>query len=364
MLPIGLELRGRRAVVIGGGAVAERKVRALLAAGADDVMVIAPDVHPALESAANEGRIRLERRAYAPHDLAGARLVFAATNAPALNAAVVREARSRGALVDDASDAANSDFFSAATHRVGPLTFTVDSGGGAPAFAKRLRAELQTHFDERYGRAAETLAGLRTLVVASVPPAERAALLARLAARPLDELAALEPASYEDEILREREREPIERLVAASRASTLAMWQARHAGAILARCGIASTILPLSTRGDLVLDRSLSELGSDGVFVKELERALRERRADYAVHSCKDLPSTLPDDMHLAAIGRRDEPRDAFCSERSPSFEALPAGARVGTSSPRRRALLAALRPDLVYENLRGNLETRLRKLR
>jgi len=105
-------------------------------------------------------------------------------------------------------------------------------------------------------------------------------------------------------------------------------------------------------------------LGTDGVFIKELELALRERRADYAVHSCKDLPSLLADDMTLAAVGRREDPRDAFCSEHYASFEALPPGARVGTSSPRRRALLRALRPDLTYLDIRGNIDTRLRKLR
>jgi hydroxymethylbilane synthase len=105
-------------------------------------------------------------------------------------------------------------------------------------------------------------------------------------------------------------------------------------------------------------------VGNDGVFVKELESALRDGRADYAVHSCKDLLSTLPDDMTLAAVGKREDPRDAFCSEHYASFEALPAGARVGTSSPRRRALLRALRPDLTYLDIRGNVDTRLRKLR
>jgi hydroxymethylbilane synthase len=122
--------------------------------------------------------------------------------------------------------------------------------------------------------------------------------------------------------------------------------------------------LQISTKGDRVIDRSLAAIGTDGVFVKELERALRERRADYAVHSCKDLPSTLPDDMTIAAIGKREDPRDAFCSERYASLDALPAGAIVGTSSPRRRAQLQALRPDLVFETIRGNVDTRLRKLR
>jgi hydroxymethylbilane synthase len=132
----------------------------------------------------------------------------------------------------------------------------------------------------------------------------------------------------------------------------------------LAVGGIASTILHVSTKGDRVQDRSLDALDADGVFVKELEAALRERHADYAVHSCKDLPSILPEDMLLAAIGAREDPRDAFCSEHHASFDALPKGSVVGTSSPRRKAQLQALRPDLRYAVIRGNVDTRLRKLR
>jgi hydroxymethylbilane synthase len=153
-------------------------------------------------------------------------------------------------------------------------------------------------------------------------------------------------------------------LVCATRASALAMWQTRTVEALLAAAGIESTILEITTRGDAVQDRSIAAIGTENVFVKELENALRERRADYAVHSCKDLPSTLPDDLAFAAIAMREDPRDAFCSERYATFEALPHGARVGTSSPRRRALLRALRPDLRYDDIRGNVDTRLRKLR
>ena len=154
-----------------------------------------------------------------------------------------------------------------------------------------------------------------------------------------------------------------DRLVCATRASALAMWQTRHAIARLATSGMVSTVLQISTKGDRVLDRSLAAIGTDSLFVKELELALRERRADYAVHSCKDLPSTLPEDMCLAAIGPREDPRDAFCSERFPSFDALPPGALVGTSSPRRRAQLQARRPDVRFDTIRGNVDTRLRKL-
>lgn len=156
----------------------------------------------------------------------------------------------------------------------------------------------------------------------------------------------------------------IRTLVCASRSSALALTQTRAVAALLARRGIATTILPLNTAGDRERSRPIADIGSVNVFVGELEAALRDGRADYAVHSCKDLPSELSGDMALAAISAREDPRDAFCSERFGDFDALPAGAIVGTSSPRRRAQLEALRPDLVYRDLRGNVDTRLRKLR
>ncbi|MBC5829600.1 MAG: hydroxymethylbilane synthase [Candidatus Eremiobacteraeota bacterium] len=152
-------------------------------------------------------------------------------------------------------------------------------------------------------------------------------------------------------------------LTCASRSSALAMIQTGTVVAALARKGIVSRVLRVSTTGDKVQDRSIAAIGAESLFVKELELALRDCRADYAVHSCKDLPSSLPDDMELCAITEREDPRDAFCSERYKTFAALPAGARVGTSSLRRRAQLCAKRPDLRYDDIRGNVDTRLKKL-
>ena len=115
--------------------------------------------------------------------------------------------------------------------------------------------------------------------------------------------------------------EPFLRLVCATRSSALALHQARVAIARLATAGMTSTLLQISTRGDRDTERPLAALGGDNVFVKELELALREQRADYAVHSCKDLPSLLEADMRIAAIGPREDPRDVFCSERYRSFD-------------------------------------------
>jgi hydroxymethylbilane synthase len=139
--------------------------------------------------------------------------------------------------------------------------------------------------------------------------------------------------------------------------------QTRAVAARLAERGIVTTILPITTVGDRERDRAIDRIGSVNVFVGELESALRDGRADYAVHSCKDLPSMLSGDMRLAAISKREDPRDAYCSQRYPSLEALPPGAVVGTSSPRRTFQLRAIRPDLEFRTIRGNVDTRLRKL-
>ncbi|OUM03078.1 hydroxymethylbilane synthase [Variovorax sp. JS1663] len=152
-------------------------------------------------------------------------------------------------------------------------------------------------------------------------------------------------------------------IVIATRESRLALWQAEHVQSLLRHAGHTASLLGMTTRGDQILDRSLSKVGGKGLFVKELELALEEGRADIAVHSLKDVPMDLPDGFALACVLEREDPRDALVSSRHDSLDALPQGAVVGTSSLRRVVLLRALRPDLRIEPLRGNLDTRLRKL-
>ncbi|MDN3923134.1 hydroxymethylbilane synthase [Roseateles violae] len=149
----------------------------------------------------------------------------------------------------------------------------------------------------------------------------------------------------------------------ATRESRLALWQAEHVKALLEQQGRRVELLGMTTRGDQILDRTLSKVGGKGLFVKELETALEEGRAQLAVHSLKDVPMDLPQGFELVAILEREDPRDAFVSNQYASLAELPQGALVGTSSLRRVVQLKALRPDLRIEPLRGNLDTRLRKL-
>ncbi|MFN3571430.1 MAG: hydroxymethylbilane synthase, partial [Polaromonas sp.] len=154
------------------------------------------------------------------------------------------------------------------------------------------------------------------------------------------------------------------RVVIATRESRLALWQAEHVKALLqTRLGWQVELLGMTTLGDQILDRSLSKVGGKGLFVKELETALLDGRADIAVHSLKDVPMDLPQGFALACVLEREDPRDALVSNDFASLDELPPGAVVGTSSLRRLVLLKNLRPDLRIEPLRGNLDTRLRKL-
>ena len=156
---------------------------------------------------------------------------------------------------------------------------------------------------------------------------------------------------------------PALNLTIATRESRLALWQAEHVKALLQGLGHAVQLLGMTTQGDQILDRSLSKVGGKGLFVKELEVALQEGHADLAVHSLKDVPMDLPEGFDLACVMTREDPRDAWVSSRYAHLNDLPQGAVVGTSSLRRTVLLRAMRPDLKIEPLRGNLDTRLRKL-
>ncbi len=152
----------------------------------------------------------------------------------------------------------------------------------------------------------------------------------------------------------------------ATRKSKLALWQAEHVAALLrdAHPGIDIELVPLTTKGDSIQDRSLAAIGGKGLFIKELEVAMQEQRADLAVHSMKDVPADVPAEFEIAAVLERADAHDALVAANGITrFEDLPPGARVGTSSLRRQAQLRAARPDLRIEMLRGNVDTRLRRL-
>lgn len=157
----------------------------------------------------------------------------------------------------------------------------------------------------------------------------------------------------------------MQQLRIATRKSALALWQAEFVKAQLEHFhpGLVVELVPMSTQGDRILDTPLAKIGGKGLFVKELETAILDGRADIAVHSMKDVPVEFPQGLMLHTICQREDPRDAFVSNRYQALDDLPAGAVVGTSSLRRQCQLKALRPDLTIRDLRGNVNTRLAKL-
>src|SRR3974377_1990767 len=153
------------------------------------------------------------------------------------------------------------------------------------------------------------------------------------------------------------------RLRIGSRGSMLALWQANHIRDLLRAQGNEVELEIIKTTGDKILDVALAQVGTKGMFTKEIEEALAEGRGDLAVHSLKDLPTEFPPGFEVAAITKRVNPHDVFLSVHYDCVDALPKGAKVGTSSLRRQAQLKAFRPDLVIHPLRGNVDTRVRKL-
>ena len=160
------------------------------------------------------------------------------------------------------------------------------------------------------------------------------------------------------------ERRIMKTITIATRGSRLALWQAEHIRERLQReHGVEASLLVLKTKGDIILDVPLSKVGGKGLFVKEIEEALLDGRADLAVHSMKDVPMELPEGLTLGAIPRREDPLDLLLSDRWPDLFSLPEGSHIGTSSLRRQAQILAMRPDLRVSSLRGNVDTRIKKL-
>ncbi|MGA2191771.1 MAG: hydroxymethylbilane synthase [Nitrospirota bacterium] len=156
-----------------------------------------------------------------------------------------------------------------------------------------------------------------------------------------------------------------DKIVIGTRGSMLALWQAEFVQRELMKTnpGVTIVLEKIKTTGDMILDVPLAKVGGKGLFVKEIEEAMLRKEIDIAVHSMKDVPTALPESLHLACMTKREDPRDAFLSRDSASFMALPKGASVGTSSLRRQCQLLAARPDIKIEQLRGNLDTRIRKM-
>ncbi len=374
LYPAYLVLDGRPCLVVGGGEVAWRKIEALLRAGAR-VSVVAPVASPEVRAAAARGDLALVRAEFAPSHLDGQALCFAATGDPGVNRAVAAEARRRGVPANVVDQPELCDFQVPAVVRRGSFQVAVSSGGRCPLLAARVRRELEGLYSPGFGALADLLGRVREDLRRTCPDeAERrrrleAAADAALAPGTREAAGTGDLVTVEDTVRRAAgllQGSSGRAWRVGSRASRLAVRQAELVVEALRRAGNGQDrfeLVAVRTTGDADTSAPIPGLATVGAFTGELERALLEGRIDFAVHSLKDLPTSLPPGLTFVAAGERADPRDVLVSRDGRTLADLAPGAVVGTSSPRRAALLRRHRPDLVCRPLRGNVETRLRRL-
>lgn len=370
LFPIFVRLDGRLCTVVGGGDVAARKVRSLLDAGAR-VRVVAPRLSAALRTMLGASALTHVRRGYQPGDLEDSLLAFAATDSPETNQAVWREAEAAGILVNTADDPGHCSFIIPARVDRHPIAIAISTHGASPALARHLGERISQAVPAEYQELARLLGRLRPEVAAVHPSSdERGARWRRvLESNVLELLREAKPREAEaaardvlglspgDEGLEVSPRQ----IVIGTRGSALARAQADIVAEGLRNLGVTVEVRVIRTTGDRTRG-PLSRAGI-GVFVRELEEALLRREVDLAVHSMKDLPTRPREGLVVAAVPLREDPRDALVTLTGVTLSKLPSGSRVASSSPRRVAQLRAHRPDLAFVAVRGNVDTRLRKL-
>jgi len=375
LFPIFLNLRGKLCTVVGGGEVATRKASALLNAGAL-VRLVAPHRCPALSSLFRHPGMTFISRDYRPGDLQRSTLVFAATDDPEVNAAVAREAESRGIPVNVADDPAHCTFFLPAVVNREPICIAISTSGASPALARHLKDRIAEAVPSEYQDLARLLGRLRSEVLQQPGAAEerRSAWQRVLDSEALSLLQRGEQAQAEAmarSLLglgappppRAEARPSKVEIVVGTRGSKLALAQANSVAAMLRELPeVASVeVKTIRTAGDA--GRRANSGSAVGIFVKEIEQALLHGEVNLAVHSLKDLPTGDRPGLVLAAVPERADPHDALVTRTGVGLSGLPMCSKVATSSPRREAQLRTWRADLVFVPVRGNVDTRLRKL-
>ena len=351
--PLLIEMTKRRALVVGLGTVGARRAKTFAEAGAEVTgLVRNPD------AAIGVPGVKMVCAEYSPDVLEGIDIAVAATNDHALNARVLEDCKARGIPVNAADDPDRSDYFFPSVIRRGDLTLSVCTEGASPmttiAIVKALKAEYGPEYAERL----TYLRILRDDIVASVSDE----------AHKKKELRALTERSTETlkEQAKAVKRRNMKTITVGSRGSKLARVQTEWLLDRLreANPGIDFQLRVISTKGDRVQNKALDAIGDKGLFTKELEEALLSGDIDMAVHSMKDMPSALPEGLTLAEPPVREDPSDVLVTRHAiTSVAELPRGAKIGTGSKRRAYQLSRMRPDFKIEGIRGNVDTRLRKL-
>ncbi|WP_300524860.1 hydroxymethylbilane synthase [Aminiphilus sp.] len=371
--------RRQRVLMVGGGSVGTRKIATLLGAGCE-VILVSPEATPELRELATAGRIRWLRRTVLPEDFAAVRLVLLAlpleTKADGASTSLEQAlawARKAGCLVNCAACADEGDWALVAQFRHGPCFIGIGTGGDDPCEAVRLKRHLLACLDTEETRK-EGMSRSESETPGGDSPAEETThsdgSQGRGAASRGEKGIFATPRSEHSGNPGRHSGNDAQPLVLLSRGSPLALRQAELAAAALATRGARTEVRTVTSHGDRDQKTPLSAFGGFGAFVKALEEGLLAGEGDGAVHSLKDVPSKLGGDerrgtrLVLAGVLPRESARDLLLTLDGLPLEALPPGAKVGTSSLRRRAQLLFLRPDLEVVPFRGNVETRLRKLR
>lgn len=369
LFPVFVKLDGRLCTVVGGGEVAARKVVSLLDSGAR-VRLVAPRLCASLCALAEAGRVEHVARQYAPGDLEGSTLAVGATDDASVNQAVYQDGEGLGILVNVVDQPELCGFYVPSTLDRGPVRIAVSTTGTSPALARRLREILEDAVPPEYGELASLLGSLRAEASRHVPSGERgrrwrnvvdgeALCLLRQgrradAERTVRELLGLAAPRRPDQCAPARVR-------IGTRGSALALAQSSAIAECLRQLGAQVDIVTIHTTGDRRAELSGAPVG---MFVREIEQALLAGDVDLAVHSMKDLPTGTRPGLVVAAIPPREDPSDVIISSAGQGLDELPPGSRVATSSPRRVTQLRSHRPDLVFVPVKGNVDTRVRKLR
>ena len=324
--PIFIPVDGKSCLVAGGGKVAERKVQTLLKFNAR-VKVVSPRVSRKIAALAEKKKIILKKRAFSPSDLDGALLAIGTTDDKKVNELISKEARKRNIPVNIVDNKSLCTFICPSIVKRGNLTIAISTQGCAPAFSKKIRKEIEATYGKEYGRIVASAGRFRTQVVTR------------------------------------------KKVIIGSRGSRLALVQANSVAASIKKHfkSIDVEIKIIKTMGDKIKTASLADSNFTGLFVKEIQDALIKKEIDIAVHSLKDLPTKTPKELAVSAFTKRQMPNDVLVAGKKLRGKnvilALPQNAKVGTSSARRKAQLKYLRSDIITKELRGNLDTRLKKL-
>ncbi len=367
-----LNLKNKKALVIGGEVVALRKTQKLWKEVLE-IKVVAMEFSQEAEGFFREKQIPFEKRALRKEDFSGVDLVFNTAGKQGVRGKIQQARRHQKFWLNDGCFPGDSDFHLPATYKQGDLMLSVYTHGKSPALGKRFLKHFADCFGEDWESVLEVLGRERKKLMAEEPDEKRRKERLREMVEEIPE-AMFQPGAL---LLEERKRmlkkienrkelDPMKRVInIGSRDSKLALIQSEIIIESLKKHypEYDYQIVKIKTKGDKILNKTLSKVGGKGLFVKEIQQAILSKKIDLAVHSMKDLPGETPEGLIIGAIPKREDPRDVLILRRAKNLQDLPTGGLIGSSSLRRQSQILKIRRDLSIKGIRGNVQTRLRKM-